>query len=397
METTTTGSRRSGRRACGEWSVESRTWKVRSEKQNRMTRSLLFAVGLFAGMALAEDVTVTLDSASDSAFVIQDAQSNVLTTVWADGRTVSGGGGYDSATSNMVGNVAVGPFGTISGGLGNLVDSNAWYGTVGGGYYNGAYGVGASVAGGVYNTALGAYGTVPGGLDSHASGDYSFAAGRGAVASHDGAFVWGDSTSAYVASTVANQFVVRASGGTKIFTDAGGTVGMELAAGGNSWLTVSDRNLKENFSSVDSEQLLTALDSIPMTTWNMKTQDAGIRHIGPMAQEFYAAFGFGEKETHIGSSDADGVSLAAIQGLYRLLKQRDAETRKLRVAIERLELRLIAVEGSMNGNGQKKHENNQNEDGLTITGDENGLRGGASLSRPPPSSPVIVRRKDGGQ
>jgi len=295
-------------------------------------------------MALAEDVTVTLDSAADSAFVIQDAQSNTLTTIWADGRVVAGGGGYDAVTSNTLENGALAPFSSVSGGLGNLAGSNAWYGAVGGGYYNGVYGVGATVGGGLYNTASGAYGTVPGGIDSHASGAYSFAGGRGAIATNMGAFVWGDSTAAYISSTVANQFVVRASGGARIFSDTNATVGVQLLAGAGSWSGVSDRNLKENFTPVDHERVLSALNAIPMTTWNMKAQDDSIRHIGPMAQDFHAAFNVGESDTHISYSDADGVSLAAIQGLYRLLKERDAENQELRQAIEALETRLEAIE-----------------------------------------------------
>ncbi len=42
-----------------------------------------------------------------------------------------------------------------------------------------------------------------------------------------------------------------------------------------------------------------------------------------MAQDFYAAFGLGNSDTHIGTVDADGVALAAIQGLYQLLEEKD--------------------------------------------------------------------------
>lgn len=328
--------------------------KLKQIKQNACTTRKRQILSLFVlvtfGLAtvMAENVTITLDSASNSVFVIQDAQSNILTTVWSDGRVVSGGGGYDSVTSNSVVNTATGPFSTVSGGLGNLAGSNAWYGSTGGGYMNGTYGLGSTVAGGVYNSAQGSYGMVPGGIDNHASGNYSFAAGRGAIANHPGAFVWGDSTAAYIYSDATNQFKIRASGGTKIFTDSNSTVGLELAPGGNSWLTVSDRNLKENFKTVDINTLLNEIDSMPITTWNMKTQDKSIRHIGPVAQDFYSAFGFGENNTHISSSDADGVSLAAVQGLYRLIKKLDNENRELHASIKTLDQRLSALESNIN-------------------------------------------------
>jgi hypothetical protein len=315
--------------------------------------ALIIAAMLAAGIIHAEDVTLTLDAAPDSAFVVTDADSNIVSTVSATGVTLSGG----------MSNVAYGPFSTVSGGVLNSVPDDGWYATIGGGYgnaattgsttiaggyYNGANGLASTVGGGAYNSAVGNYGTVPGGLDSHASGAYSFAAGRGAVASHSGTFVWADGTPAYVASTADNQFVVRASGGARFFSDTNATIGVLLSPGGTGWSGVSDRNLKENFTPVDSESLLVALSAIPMTTWNMKSQDDSIRHIGPMAQDFHAAFGVGEDDTHISYSDADGVSLAAIQGLHQLLQERIAETLALRLAIERLDQRLSAIEANAN-------------------------------------------------
>ncbi len=314
-------------------------------EHKEIKRFLILAIWTATGAVLAENVTVTLHSATNSAFAIVDAESNVVTTISSAGGVVAGGSG----------NATLGPFGTVSGGQDNGIDSNGWYATIGGGYYNaattgsttvaggyynGASGLASTVGGGAYNSALGNYGTVPGGLDSHASGDYSFAAGRGAVAAHTGTFVWADSTAAYIQSTADNQFLVRASGGARFFTDTNATIGVQLSAGGTGWSGVSDRNLKENLTPVDHGHLLDALNAIPMTTWNMKTQNAAIRHMGPMAQDFHAAFGIGETNTHIGYSDADGVALAAIQGLYRMLIEQNAENRELRDAIDVLEQQL---------------------------------------------------------
>jgi hypothetical protein len=74
---------------------------------------------------------------------------------------------------------------------------------------------------------------------------------------------------------------------------------------------------------------------VPIQTWNLKTQDPAIRHVGPMAQDFYAAFGVGEDDKHINTVDADGVALAAIQGLCRLLQERTAEIVALRAEKDR--------------------------------------------------------------
>ena len=89
--------------------------------------------------------------------------------------------------------------------------------TVGGGDANTAADIGATVAGGQANMAFGLNSTIGGGLRRHhARGDFSFAAGRRAQANHDGAFVWGDSADAAIASTANDQFVIRATGGVKL-------------------------------------------------------------------------------------------------------------------------------------------------------------------------------------
>lgn len=279
-----------------------------------------------------------------------------------DCSVIAGGGGYDAAVTNFVGNTAGGPFGVVGGGVGNLVGAAAYYATIGGGYYNsvtgssavvaGGYGnsaagAAASVGGGAVNTAGGTYATVPGGVDSHASGNYSLAAGRGALATNQGAFVWADSTAAYVASSANNQFAARASGGVVFYSDAGATVGVRLPAGGNSWSAVSDRALKEHVVPVDPQETLERVAAMPVSSWNMKTQDPSIRHLGPMAQDFYAAFGLGETNTMISYSDAAGVSFAAIQGLHRQLREAQDENRDLRRDVGRLSEHLRALEARL--------------------------------------------------
>ena len=91
----------------------------------------------------------------------------------------------------------------------------------------------------------------------------------------------------------------------------------------------SDRNAKENFQTVSPADVLEKVSALPISTWNFK-ESKGTRHLGPMAQDFYAAFGLGLGETTITSVDADGVALAAIQGLNQLVKKKDAEIQELR-------------------------------------------------------------------
>jgi hypothetical protein len=83
---------------------------------------------------------------------------------------------------------------------------------------------------------------------------------------------------------------------------------------------------------------------LPIATWNYTGQDPSIRHIGPTAQDFHTAFGLGEDNQHISTVDADGVSLAAIQGLYQLVQAQDAQLRDQQQHIAALEARLAALE-----------------------------------------------------
>ena len=95
-----------------------------------------------------------------------------------------------------------------------------------------------------------------------------------------------------------------------------------MPPGGNGFSPMSDRNVKENFKPVDPRAVLEKVGRLPVTEWNLISQPTSIRHIGPMAQDFQAAFGVGEDDKHISTSDADGVALAAIQGLNQKLEDR---------------------------------------------------------------------------
>ena len=99
----------------------------------------------------------------------------------------------------------------------------------------------------------------------------------------------------------------------------------------------SDRNLKANFGSVDPADMLQRVRELPISTWNYTSDDPSIRHIGPMAQDFAAAFGVGADDRHIHPSDGQGVALAAIQGLLQ-------EIEALREENARLAKRVAALE-----------------------------------------------------
>ncbi len=104
----------------------------------------------------------------------------------------------------------------------------------------------------------------------------------------------------------------------------------------------SDRALKERFESVDIHELLERATALPLSSWSYKTDDPTVRHIGPMAQDFRAAFELGDDDRRIHMVDAFGVVLACVQALHAQLQERDAQISALWAELEALEERLGA-------------------------------------------------------
>ncbi len=248
----------------------------------------------------------------------------------ADYSTISGGSGNTTSYQfSTIGggteNRSTSEASVVSGGEHNYAQGS--YSAVLGGVNNMASGLGASVAGGAGNVASGLYSVIPGGFSNTAAGDYSFAAGRAArVDDKDaGTILFSDSINYPFPSLVPNEFAVRATGGVRFVTaiDSSGAPlsGVRLSPGSGSWESLSDSQAKSAILPVDGSQVLSALMSIPVSTWSYRGQDPSIRHIGPMAQDFYTAFHVGTDNRYISTIDEEGVALAAIQQLYRLVQQ----------------------------------------------------------------------------
>jgi hypothetical protein len=328
-----------------------------------------------------------------------------LNTVSGTGSFIGGGGcdgsispgnsvsGNASVIGGGLGNAVASHDSVIGGGQGNTIQANSDHSTIAGGYDN------------TINTSSG-YSFIGGGKANLAGGNYSFAAGQQAQALNQGAFVWADSQNAPFASTVNNSFNLRAQGGvfldsstpainfgqttrqmlnlygtnyaigvqdyTEYFRSSGGyawylngshnnnqnnpgnggTALMTLDNSGNleckgtvysgGVALTSDRNLKENFTALNAQTVLAKVAALPLTQWNYKTDGQAVRHLGPMAQDFHAAFGLdGADEKHISVVDEGGVALAAIQGLNQKLeaeaKTKDAEIQAQAAKIEDLQ------------------------------------------------------------
>jgi hypothetical protein len=276
--------------------------------------------------------------------------ANLATTASGDESVALGNNGTASAdrtfafngTASAVGAVAIGSGAqatnddalamgpsSIAGGLASIV-------------------LGPSIANGNFGVAIG--------LQNSASGQFSVAIGKNArTANRQGSVVLGDACASFssdsVYPTANNQFIVRGCGGIKMFTNQGLTAGVELASGGSGWSAVSDRNRKENFLALDGEDILARLRQVPVTTWNYRTQDRSIRHMGAMAQDFHAAFGLGESNLMINSVDMDGVALAGVQAvadrtddLRTQVQTLTGENAALRGRVSELEARLQRLE-----------------------------------------------------
>lgn len=421
--------------------------------------------------------------------------------------SVIAGGGY-AESINGVGNNISDSFCAILGGRDNQAGDNIvgireQYATVGGGYSNAALsdynfigggfdnitvGVGSSVVGGSENSATGGvnnfigggllnemdnpnsysvitggrenytqadYAMIPGGFQNVVAGDYGFAAGRRAKSLHNGSFVWGDSTNLDIESTGSDQFLVRASGGMGLNTNAplasfhvrslgldigsasvfnedvliedndavlglysggGGdwssgvvlgeldefgaladkwaiarqTVGsssrlqltygtsenyaantqvvsinktgqvgigilpffpLHMSSGahcsvGGTWTNASSKSLKENFEQVDRRDILNRLLMMPISRWNYKSEGDDVEHIGPMAEDFAAAFDTGKHDTSIATVDADGVAIASIQALYEIIQEKDDEIKALNERLSSIEALLAESRSS---------------------------------------------------
>lgn len=126
--------------------------------------------------------------------------------------------------------------------------------------------------------------------------------------------------------------------------------GIILGTNGNT-LTIStqpgvpsDREIKTDFAPVSAEKILARVTALPISSWRYTNETAGVRHVGPMAQDFHSAFSLGNGDKFIEFVDEEGVALAAIQGLNQKLeaqlKTKDAQIEELKTRLEKLEKTL---------------------------------------------------------
>lgn len=302
----------------------------------------------------------------------------------AAGSSSTIGGGSGNSASNegaTVGggilNSASGTYGaTVSGGSNN--GANEWGATVGGGDYNIASGIDATVGGGHGNEAQGAFSVVCGGggantSDGNVAGGESSAVGGGRNNSAEGNYsvIVGGAANTVTASATASMAFgdgVYINDGLRVIffdgitsgrlglnrdhfdggishpihvgTDGTNGNGAHLTAGGV-WTDASSRQKKEAFQPLAGEALLNKVASIPVESWQYRGTDE--RHIGPVAEDFVAAFDVGtinddgtRNNQYLSQSDVAGVALAGVKELITKNQELEAEIAELKALVRQL-------------------------------------------------------------
>jgi len=255
--------------------------------------------------------------------------SGIASTAMGDHTTASGIASTamgDHTTASGANSLALGQYSDANG----LASTAFGYNTNATGLYSTAFGHTTDATGEI-STSFGKFTLASGivstafGRSTTANGNYSTAMGNYvSTSNHDGAFALGDnSTSTVMQSFVANGFRSRFAGGYRLLSNSAANLGVVLLPDGTSWGVISDVRLKENFLPIDGEQLLQKIACMPLSTWNYIAQsDKSSRHYGPMAQDFYAAFGKDDLgtigcDTLINQQDFLGINLIAIQALEK--------------------------------------------------------------------------------
>lgn len=287
-------------------------------------------------------------------------------------------------------NIASAVYATIGGGAANT--NNGYSATVGGGYANTASGNYSAVAGGYYNIASGNYSFAAGqqaqatnvgafvwadsqnatfsstandqflvraaggvGINNNNPNGASLRVGGNRIGGWNSPVVQFENTSTASGSSPALRLVVDggnapdgvlnvSDNGTGPIAEFGNGIGFVASVENDGTIIskgvvlTSDRNAKENFTTLDPLAVLDKVQALPVTEWNYKDDAAGKKHIGPVAQDFHAAFGLdGADDRHISVVDEGGVALAAIQGLNQKLEQKEKEIVELKQQLEKLE------------------------------------------------------------
>jgi hypothetical protein len=281
------------------------------------------------------------NNASGSTSYVGGGSSNTA----SGSMSVVGGGALNVASNTSatvgggIGNTASGSAATVAGGEENT--ASVIGATVGGGYSNIASHQGATISGGWDNSAASYFSAIPGGASNNitSSGDYSMAFGIGVYVNNPYRVML------FRGAAFGRLGVNRDDndGGVSYPIHVGTTTSNGNGAhltGGGVWTNGSSRSFKEDFQVLEGTEVLDRITAMQVTRWKFKGTDE--KHIGPVAEDFYEAFGCGtgipgEDSRYLAAGDVAGVSLIAVQELVHLVNELQEENVALQKRIEMLE------------------------------------------------------------
>jgi hypothetical protein len=176
------------------------------------------------------------------------------------------------------------------------------------------------------------------GSGNEAAGDNCFAGGQVAFADDDNCFIWSDypvgPSVLPLHTSAANQFIVRATGGVKFYTNATMTSGVQLTPGASAWSTFTALNAIDNAREANGNDVLNKIEQLPIKSYSLKSEAESIEHIGPMAGDFNRLFDTGNDDEHLSALDQSGVALAGVKALLEKIERLEARIAELEAAQE---------------------------------------------------------------
>ena len=154
----------------------------------------------------------------------------------------------------------------------------------------------------------------------------------------EGVMYLGDASSTTTRNAYANNhFYAVFDHGFSLFTDAsaGNNYCVYLLNHSTSWLSCSDSTKKERYKASTGEEVLGKFRKLRLGSWNFIGHDPlRERHYGPMAQEWFSAFGHDGiggigNDTLLASADVDGIAYIAIQALERRTAELQEEAKEV--------------------------------------------------------------------
>jgi hypothetical protein len=152
-----------------------------------------------------------------------------------------------------------------------------------------------------------------------------------------------------------NRFMTRFRGGYTMYSNGPATVGVSLAAGGNSWASVSDVNKKENLTVIDGGEVLGKLGGLIIYEYNFIGNPPEQKCRGPTAQGWHAQFPDNKDPLSIETNDMIGVLLASVKELSILVNSLSLRVTELEGGVaEELPRSLFSVGGGGDGGNRSK-------------------------------------------